>query len=57
MRDVYEYEEFPGEDDSQLGPEGFSCIFGNRCCMPGPHYISECCTADMLQAMEEADEE
>lgn len=33
--------------ESPLGPEG--CLFPGKCCMPGPHYESECHTAEMLQ--------
>ncbi len=40
-----------GEDESPLGPEG--CCFPGKCCMPGPHYESECHTAEMLMALEE----
>lgn len=50
-----EEEEFPEafgdwEDKSPLGPEG--CCFPGECCMPGPHYESECHTAEMLLAQE-----
>lgn len=47
-------EEFGFWDDkgrqSPLGPEG--CQFPGECCMPGPHYESECHTAEMLMAQE-----
>jgi|GEM_PF-3549196 len=38
------------DDDSPLGPEG--CCFPGKCCMPGPHYESECHTPEMLMAIE-----
>lgn len=38
-------------DESLLGPEG--CLFPGNCCMPGPHYESECHTPEMLMALEE----
>jgi hypothetical protein len=39
-----------GGEPSPLGPEG--CCFPGKCCMPGPHYESECHTAEMLMALE-----
>lgn len=47
---VDEPEERRQDDESPLGPEG--CRFPGKCCMPGPHYESECHTAEMLMAME-----
>lgn len=38
------------DDESPLGPEG--CLFPGECCMPGPHYESECHTPEMLMAQE-----
>ncbi len=38
------------DDESPLGPEG--CLFPGNCCMPGPHYESECHTPEMLMAQE-----
>jgi hypothetical protein len=38
------------EENSVLGPEG--CLFPDNCCMPGPHYESECHTPEMLMAQE-----
>ncbi len=38
------------DDESPLGPEG--CIFPRECCMPGPHYESECHTPQMLLDLE-----
>lgn len=39
------------DDDSEFG-----CCFPSECCMPGPHMKSECCTAEMMQAMYDAGE-
>lgn len=38
------------EPDSPLGPEG--CCYPGKCCMPGPHYESECHTAEDIIAQE-----
>lgn len=48
LMDEPEYDE--GPDESPLGPEG--CLFPGECCMPGPHYESECHTPEMLMAQE-----
>jgi hypothetical protein len=44
------YYERAREENSVLGPEG--CCFPGNCCMPGPHYESECHTPEMLMAQE-----
>jgi hypothetical protein len=39
------------EDEDDGGYEMvFGCCFPGRCCMPGPHFKSECCTAEMMDA-------
>ena len=35
------------DDDAEEG-----CCFPDKCCMPGPHLRSECCTAEMMQDFE-----
>lgn len=44
-RDDYDPRESE-ERDNPLGREG--CVFPGECCMPGPHFESECHTAEML---------
>lgn len=54
--DTYDYDdnnEWRNGDDEEggatslLGEEG--CLFPGECCMPGPHYESECHTPDMME--------
>ena len=33
------------------------CLFPGECCMPGPHFRSECVTADMIEEYEKACEQ
>lgn len=52
--DFWDNDEDPGcvsevEDER----ETFGCVLGDRCCMPGPHYPSECHSAEMMEAMEQ----
>lgn len=35
------------EDEESSLEEG--CVFPGQCCMPGPHFTSECHTAEMIR--------
>lgn len=50
MDDGVDEPEYPREENGCLGAEG--CLYPDKCCMPGPHYESECHTAEMLMALE-----
>ena len=48
----YRDEEDDRWHDEEGGDELFEaggCIFGERCCMPGPHFEDECHTAEMAE--------
>lgn len=45
-----EYDNDPGSLDRE------GCLFGAGCCMPGPHFESECHTAEMVEQVREVDE-
>lgn len=49
--DESEHDERADWWESPLGPEG--CLFPGECCMPGPHYTTECHTAQMLMDLEQ----
>jgi len=53
MDDGVDEPEYPRETNDVLGDEG--CLFPGQCCMPGPHYTSECHTPEMLMALETPD--
>lgn len=36
-----------GLDDDDYMVEG--CVFPGECCMPGPHYLHECHTPEMIE--------
>jgi hypothetical protein len=40
-----------GGDDEFDEDRTFGCAFPGECCIPGEHYFSECCTAEMMEAM------
>lgn len=43
----YDEDDYDSErDEGPLGREG--CLYPDKCCMPGPHYESECHTVEML---------
>lgn len=44
------------EDGDILGENTVGCIFPGRCCMPGEHLKSECCTAEMMEQMRQENE-
>ena len=44
----------PYEDDEREDYEG--CLWPDKCIMPGIHLVSECCTAEMMEQMREANE-
>lgn len=29
--------------------EDYGCLYGDKCCMPGLHYVGECHTKDILE--------
>ena len=33
----------------EFGHEAFGCLFPSRCCMPGPHYPSDCVSVEMME--------
>ena len=45
--DYYAHEDLVERDE--FGHEAFGCLFPSRCCMPGPHYPSDCVSAEMME--------
>lgn len=41
----------PLEEDWESDNTTERCCFPGRCCMPGIHFLNECCTAEMLEQM------
>lgn len=37
------------EDEDGESFNGWDCVFGEACCMPGPHTADECHTAEMAE--------
>lgn len=35
----------------EFGFEAFGCCIPGRCCMPGPHFPSECVSAEMMEEL------
>ena len=33
----------------EFGYEAFGCLFPSQCCMPGPHYPSDCVSVEMME--------
>jgi hypothetical protein len=42
-------EDLFGRDE--FGFEEFGCHFPDRCCMPGPHFPSECVSVEMMEEL------
>jgi hypothetical protein len=49
MPDFWDDDEDPGCCSES---HAFGCVLPGECCMPGPHYPSECHSAEMIEAME-----
>lgn len=45
--DYYAHEDLVERDE--FGHEAFGCLFLSRCCMPGPHYPSDCVSVEMME--------
>jgi len=44
-----EYNRAMAEEQDRARERGPGCLFPGKCCMPGPHDMSECHTADMIE--------
>ena len=45
---------YPHEDlveRDEFGYEAFGCLFPSQCCMPGPHYPSDCVSVEMMEGL------
>ena len=50
--DDYYANGYPHEDlveRDEFGHEAFGCLFPSQCCMPGPHYPSDCVSVEMME--------
>ena len=45
--DYYAHEDLVERDE--FGHEAFGCLFPSQCCMPGPHYPSDCVSVEMME--------
>ena len=45
--DHYAHEDLVERDE--FGYEAFGCLFPSQCCMPGPHYPSDCVSVEMME--------
>ena len=45
--DYHAHEDLVERDE--FGHEAFGCLFPSRCCMPGPHYPSDCVSVEMME--------
>ena len=45
--DYYAHEDLVERDE--FGYEAFGCLFPSQCCMPGPHYPSDCVSVEMME--------
>lgn len=44
-------------EEDEFGFEEYDCVFGDRCCMPGFHFRSECHTPEMAEEWYAAEDE
>ena len=47
--DYYAHEDLVERDE--FGYEAFGCLFPSQCCMPGPHYPSDCVSVEMMEEL------
>ena len=50
-----DFDDYHAHDDlverDEFGYEAFGCLFPSRCCMPGPHYPSDCVSVEMMEEL------
>ncbi|QIN85347.1 hypothetical protein GBA63_21755 (plasmid) [Rubrobacter tropicus] len=45
--DYYAHEDLV--ERAEFGYEAFGCFFPSQCCMPGPHYPSDCVSVEVME--------